>query len=99
MCRDMLKLVKEIFDGSSPILSITVLDVNADIIDRAKGFMMLSFKYKFGSHDALIAATAIAHSAEDDILQVVTSDRALRAAMKEEGVHFIVPGMINKEVE
>lgn len=93
VCRDMLKLVREILDGSSPILNVTVLDVTTETIDRAKNFMMLSFKYKFGSHDAIIAATAITHSTKDNILCVVTSDRALRAAMKEEGVYFIVPGV------
>lgn len=99
LCRDMLKLVKEILDGSSPVLNVEVLDVNEEIINRAKGFMMLSFRYKFGSQDALIAATAIVHSSYDDILQVVTSDRALRAAMKEEGVPFIVPGIPKEKVQ
>lgn len=94
VCRDMIKLVKEILDGSSSVLNVTVLEVDSDIIMRAKGFMMLAFKYKFGSQDALIAATAIMHSTEDDIMQVVTSDRALRAAMKEEGMQFVVPGMV-----
>lgn len=98
VCRDMQKLVREILDGSSPILNVRVLDVTTEIIDRANNFMMLSFKYKFGSHDAIIAATAIIHSSEDDMMYVVTSDRALRAAMKEEGVDFIVPGVTNNNL-
>ena len=58
---------------------------------------MHAVKHKFGSQDALIAATAIIHSTEIDPLFVVTSDRALRAAMKEEGMDFIVPGVIVSE--
>lgn len=36
--------------------------------------------------------TAIVHSTITDPLFVVTSNRALRAAMKEEGIDFIMPG-------
>ena len=98
VCRDMFKLVKEILSGNSPLLNITVLEVIEDIINRAEGFMMLSSKYKFGSHDALIVATSIIHSTKSNILQVVTSDRALLAAMKEEGMHYIVPGVDEEKV-
>lgn len=92
LCADIRKLVKEMIDGTSPIITLHVLDIDADIINRAEGFMMHAVKYKFGSQDALIAATAIVHSATDPLF-VVTSDKALRAAMKEEGMDFIVPGI------
>ncbi|GFI38093.1 hypothetical protein IMSAGC015_02282 [Lachnospiraceae bacterium] len=93
LCTHMRKLVKEMIDGTSPIITLHVLDIAQDIIDRAEGFMMHAVKYKFGAQDALIAATAIAHSGAADPLFVVTSDRALMAAMKEEGIDFIVPGI------
>lgn len=54
--------------------------------------MMHAVKDKFGSQDALIVAAAIVYSTITDPLFVVTSDRALRAAMKEERIDFIVPG-------
>ena len=92
LCRDMQKLVKEMINGSSPILKLIVLDVNEAIINRAEGFMMHASRHKFGSQDALIVATSIIHSSKEEPLIVVTSDRALRAAMIEEGVGFIVPG-------
>lgn len=53
---------------------------------------MHASKHKFGSQDALIVATSIICSSQEEPLIVVTSDRALRAAMIEEGVGFIVPG-------
>lgn len=45
-----------------------------------------------GSQDALIASTAIIYSTEKNPIYVVTSDKALQAAMKAEGIGFIVPG-------
>lgn len=92
LCRDMQKLVKEMINGSSPVLKLKVLDVSEEIFNRAEGFMTHAFKHKFGSQDALIVATSIVHSSNEAPLVVVTSDRALRAAMIEEGVGFIVPG-------
>ena len=79
-------------NGTSPIIKIHVLEVSGDVIDRAKGFMMHASKHKFGSQDALIAATAIIYSTKDSPMFVVTSDKALRHAMREEGMEFIVPG-------
>ncbi len=93
LCRDMYKLVKEMINGSSSILKVNVLDINHSIIHRAEGFMMYAYKYKFGSQDALIAATAIVHSSDTEPMLVVTSDRALRAAMAEEGMGFVIPGV------
>lgn len=98
LCRDVLKLVKEILRGCNPMLKVTVLELNEKIINRAEIFMMYSSRYKFGSQDALIAATALVHSEEGNDLQVVTSDRALRAAMKEEGMTFVVPGRVSEEL-
>ena len=98
LCAAVNKLVKEMIAGTSPILKIYVLDVNEQIIERAEGFMMHAVKYKFGSQDALIAATAIIHSTEDNPMFVVTSDKALKAAMRAEGMEFIVPGeSLNKK--
>ena len=96
----MKKLVKEMIDGRSDILKINVLEINEDIINRAEGFMMHAARYKFGSQDALIASTAIIYSTEENPIYVVTSDKALRAAMKAEGMEFIVPGQLdeNKKV-
>lgn len=92
LCIHINKLVKEMINGSSPILQIKVLDINEDIINRAEGFMMHAARYKFGSQDALIAATAIIYSTEEKPMFVVTSDKALSAAMKAEGMCVIVPG-------
>ena len=92
LCRDMHKLVKEMIDGSSPIFKVNVLEINDAVINRAEGFMMYASKYKFGSQDALIAATSLIHSSDDLPMVVVTSDKSLRAAMAEGGVSFIVPG-------
>lgn len=93
LCNAMRKLVKEMIEGTSEILTLHVLDINEEIVNRAEGFMMHAVKHKFGSQDALIAATAIIQSEAENPLFVVTSDRALRAAMKAEGMDFIVPGV------
>lgn len=100
LCAAMKKLVKEMIDGRSDILKINVLEINEDIINRAEGFMMHAARHKFGSQDALIASTAIIYSTEENPIYVVTSDKALRAAMKAEGMEFIVPGQLdeNKKV-
>lgn len=92
LCTAMRKLIKEIINGTSSILQVHVLNINEDIINRAEGFMMHAVKHKFGSQDALIAATAIMYSTPMDPLLVVTSDKSLRAAMNAEGMRFIVPG-------
>lgn len=91
LCMAMRKLAKEMMEGRSPILSIQVLDIDDRIINRAEGFLMHAQRYKFGSQDAIIAATAIIHSTQEDPMIVVTSDKALRAAMQAEGMSFFVP--------
>ena len=93
VCMAMRKLAKEMIEGTSPILRLNVLDIDSEIINRAEGFMMHATKYKFGSQDAIIAATAIINSTEECPMWVVTSDKALKAAMKAEGMEFIVPGV------
>lgn len=95
-CAAIKKLVKEMTEGQSSILRVGVLEINEDIINRAESFMMHAVRYKFGSQDALIASTAIICSTEESPMYVVTSDRALRAAMKAEGIGFIVPGQCEK---
>ncbi len=92
LCTAMRKLTKEIINGTSSVLQVHVLNIDEDIINRAEGFMMHAIKHKFGSQDALIAATAIMYSTPMDPLLVVTSDKSFRAAMKAEGMLFIVPG-------
>ena len=71
-----------------------LLDIDDRIINRAEGFLMHAQRYKFGSQDAIIAATAIIHSTQEDPMIVVTSDKALRAAMQAEGMSFCVPKQV-----
>lgn len=91
LCRDILKLTKEILQGQNELLKIEVLELNERILNRAESFMMHSLRHKFGSQDALIAATALVYSDETNCFQVVTSDKGLRSAMSAEGMKFIVP--------
>ncbi len=94
LSRALLKLVKEVINGESPVFTVKVLDVNERVLERAETFMMYSSRYKFGSQDALIAATAIINSdVYNQEMILVTSDRSLRAAMKEDGIKYIVPGV------
>ena len=88
----MRKLVREMLDATSPVLSVKVLEIDNSILERAEGFMMHASKYKFGSQYAIIAAIAIINSTDDNPMFVVTSDRALRAAMQDEKMNYIVPG-------
>ncbi len=46
-------------------MKVNVLEVNETVINWAEGFMMYAAKYKFGSLDALIAATSIVDSSEE----------------------------------
>jgi hypothetical protein len=48
--------------------------------------------YNFGSHDALIAGTTITLQEIKNIaLTLVTSERGLKAVLKEENIHCIDP--------
>lgn len=96
LCKDMYKMVKEMTDGRNPLLHVRVLALSEAVLDRAELFLMHASKYKFGSQDALIAATSIVYSRQEGSIAVVTSDKGLRAAMKEEGICFVTPGSLPK---
>ncbi len=87
----LFKLIKEIVNGDSPFLKVKVLPFDETVLKKSEQFILKSLKYKFGSHDAVIAATAIINSDELNMC-VVTSDKGLKAAMREENMLIYTPG-------
>jgi predicted nucleic acid-binding protein len=88
--RDIRKLISDIERQAGDIRA-TILGLDSSAILAARRLLMeRADRYRFGSHDALIAGTAI--SARDKGMNlVVTSDRSLKAVLKKESVPFYDP--------
>ena len=75
-----------------------ILSLSSDIMLEARNFLyQYADLYNFGSHDAIIAATAIVASAHlGSNLALVTSDKGLKAALRE--VKFLISTQKNRLV-
>jgi len=89
--RDFCKMVNEVEAGLGD-LSATVLRLDQRAVEA--GRLLLSKyaeKYRFGSHDALIAGTLVsAHEAGFE-LTLTTRDRGLKASCRDEGLPYWDP--------
>ncbi|MBN1690121.1 MAG: hypothetical protein JW901_03775 [Dehalococcoidia bacterium] len=90
--RNIQKLVKDI-ESQRGDIQATVLALNQPIIDYARNVLMhYADRYSFGSHDALIAGCLMNAQHNLNInLTLVTSDKALKAVLKEEGLCYYDP--------
>ena len=73
-----IKLIQDIIEGNSTVLSIDVIPLSENITSEAENFIINALKHDFKSMDAMIAATAIdfqKHNNEEMIL--VTNDKRL----------------------
>jgi hypothetical protein len=90
--RDMLKLLSDIEGGRGDIQA-TIRRLNDDCKANAQKLLLkYSDRYAFGAHDALIAGTAIeATRAMAVPLRTVTSDRGLKAVLRNERIPYFDP--------
>lgn len=79
--KDWLRLEKEISSGINPLFSVTVLDINDQVITSAEMFIQNALLYNFKSMDSIIVGTAMANSIEGEQMIVVTADKAMKAGM------------------
>lgn len=79
-----IKYFEEIKQGTSDILSIHVLPLDAITWAEAEKIIMLSLDFKFASMDALIAATAKVAQKNENMqqLKIITSDKSLKTALQ-----------------
>ena len=90
--RGIKKMISDIEGGAGDIRA-HVLPVDNDVVKEARNFLQkYSDKYSFGSHDAMIAgATYIARAKLGIKLTLVTFDKGLKAALKDEGIPYYDP--------
>jgi predicted nucleic acid-binding protein len=77
------KLLKDTKDGISPFLNVLLLPFGRTELDVAKRIINHSMIYNFGSHDAIIAATAKVKG-----LTVITSDKSLKSCLDACGITY-----------
>jgi hypothetical protein len=86
------KMIADIENGRGGIKA-QVLSLNSEIVQMARSFLyQYADLYSCGSHDAIIAATAIVSKnklGKDLIL--VTSDKGLKAALRDGGILYFDP--------
>ncbi len=90
--RDIQKMIADI-EASRGSIQATVLKLDQDSIVKAQKLLMsYADRYRFGSHDALIAGSLIvAQQIKGMNLTLVTSDRGLQAVLKDEAIPFYDP--------
>lgn len=96
--RALQKMLKDIEEEQGTIKG-RILPLRSTELSFAKTLLQkYSDKYSFGSHDALVAGTAVAANTDGHQLTLVTSDKGLKAMCREEGLPFFDPAL-NLEVE
>jgi hypothetical protein len=90
--RDLQKLVSDIENKRGDIRA-DILRVDQRVITEAKNILNKhADSFKFGSHDAMIAATVfVANKYDQKAMILVTSDRGLIAALKATQISFYDP--------
>lgn len=78
-----IKLIEETIDGSSPILTVSVLPLSDSILKASQKIVKYALIHKFGSADAIIAATLYEERKKDSLneMKMITSDKALKACL------------------
>ena len=89
--RAMQRLVSDI-EAQKGDIQATILKLDNNSIQRARN-LLISYadRYNFGSHDALIAGSFISASESGMNLTLITSDRGLKAVLKEESMSLYDP--------
>lgn len=94
--RDIQKIIKDI-ESKNGDIHAEIIPSSTDDLMAAKN-LLLSYadKFAFGSHDALVGGAAIAARAKGINLTLVTSDKALKAVCKAEGIPIFDPRTPNE---
>jgi hypothetical protein len=90
--RDLQKMISDI-ENQKGIIQATILPLNFIAMSKAKEFLIYyADRFNFGSHDALVAGTAMALKETSGLqLIVVTSDRSFKAALSCKGIPYFDP--------
>jgi len=90
--RDIRKMILDIEGGRGDIKA-EVLIVDSDVVGEARNLLYkYADVYNFGSHDSMIAGSIIATRKKLGIdLTLVTSDKGLKAVLKDEGIPYYDP--------
>jgi rRNA-processing protein FCF1 len=93
--RDIQKMIFDIEAGRGDIQA-TILNLDAASISKARELLIkYADRYNHGSQDALIVASVvIARDNKGLDLTVVTSDKGMKAVLRDEGVPFLDPGVL-----
>ena len=85
-----LKLIEETMNGNSSILNIKILPLSAEIVKRSEKIIRYALENKFGSQDAIIAATLETERIKDEMadMAMITSDKALKACLDKCGLPY-----------
>lgn len=86
------KMIVDIESGRGDIKA-QILDLNSKILQEARSFLYrYADLYNCGSHDAIIAATAVISKSDlGNELTLVTSDKGLKAALQDAGIPYFDP--------
>jgi len=89
--RAMQRLVSDI-EAQKGNIQATILKLDNNSIEKARN-LLISYadRYNFGSHDALIAGSFITAKESGMNLTLITSDRGLKAVLKEESMSLYDP--------
>lgn len=81
-----LKLLDDLHQGKSNIMTVSILPFNEQTIKTAQSIIIHSLKNNFGSMDAMIAATAECERNRERDIIVITSDKALKQCLNKCGI-------------
>ena len=90
--RAVQKLISDV-EAQRGNIQATMLQLDLDATQKARDLLRkYADRYSFGSHDALIAGSLItARQAQGMNLTLVTSDRGLKAVLRDEAIPFYDP--------
>lgn len=83
-----LQLIKETLTGTSGLITVNVLPFDEKTICCAEQIIPNALVHNFASMDAMLAATAKEAIVNGQDMIVVTSDKGLKACLKETGIPF-----------
>lgn len=92
--RALRKLLNDIESGRDTSIKAQILPVDAEEIASGK-ILLANYadRYKFGSHDALVAGTVLVANRRGLDLTLVTSDKGLKAVCRAEGIKLYDPNL------
>lgn len=87
----MQKLIKDIEAGRGDVKAFILPVGNPEFITARNLLIQYADRYSFGSHDALVAATALTSRTNNKAVTLVTSDKGLKAVCAAESIAVFDP--------